>query len=68
VAGIQASRPVPVHAGRRSGGIRCSARRDGISIFAVSTFDTDYVLVKASQIDRAVEALAAEGHTLVTAV
>jgi len=42
--------------------------RDGISIFAVSTFDTDYVLVKASQIDRAVEALAAEGHTLVTAV
>jgi hypothetical protein len=40
----------------------------GISIFAVSTFDTDYVLVKASQIDRAIEALVAAGHTLVPAV
>ena len=34
----------------------------GISIFAVSTFDTDYVLVKAAQVDRAVEALVAAGH------
>jgi putative acetyltransferase len=34
----------------------------GISLFAVSTYDTDYLLVKASQLDRAVEALAAAGH------
>ena len=40
----------------------------GISIFAVSTFDTDYVLVKADRVDRAIDALAAAGHTLVPAV
>jgi hypothetical protein len=30
----------------------------GISIFAVSTYDTDYVLVKAEQVERALELLA----------
>jgi len=40
----------------------------GISIFAVSTFDTDYVLVKADRVDRAIDALVAAGHTLVPAV
>jgi hypothetical protein len=34
----------------------------GISIFAVSTFDTDYVLVKADRIDEAIGALEAVGH------
>ncbi len=34
----------------------------GISIFAVSTFDTDYVLVKADRIDEAIGALEAAGH------
>jgi hypothetical protein len=34
----------------------------GISIFTVSTFDTDYILVRASQADRAVRALEAAGH------
>ena len=34
----------------------------GISIFAVSTHDTDYVLVKAEALGRAVAALAAAGH------
>lgn len=34
----------------------------GISIFAVSTFDTDYVLVKANRIDEAIGALEAAGH------
>lgn len=33
-----------------------------ISIFAVSTFDTDYVLVKAGRIDEAIGALEAAGH------
>jgi uncharacterized protein len=36
----------------------------GISIFAVSTYDTDYVLVKADQLDQAVAALRSAGHTL----
>ena len=36
----------------------------GISIFAVSTFDTDYVLVKREQLNDAVQALAAAGHAM----
>jgi uncharacterized protein len=33
-----------------------------IPIFAVSTFDTDYVLVKRAWVEKAVEALQAAGH------
>jgi hypothetical protein len=35
-----------------------------LSIFAVSTYDTDYVLVKAGTLPRAVEALRRAGHTV----
>jgi hypothetical protein len=35
----------------------------GIGLFALSTFDTDYLLVKAEVIDRAIHALVAAGHT-----
>ena len=38
--------------------------RAGIGIFASSTFSTDYVLVKETDLDRAVEALRAEGHSV----
>ena len=34
----------------------------GLGIFAVSTFDTDYVLVKSSDLPAAVRALEAAGH------
>ena len=34
----------------------------GISVFVVSTFDTDYVLVKASKVDAAIEALRDAGY------
>jgi hypothetical protein len=36
----------------------------GISIFTISTFDTDYILLKDSYLALAGEALAAAGHTL----
>ena len=36
----------------------------GISIFAVSTHDTDYLLVKAEAMAQAVRALSAAGHTV----
>ncbi len=36
--------------------------RAGVSIFAVSTFDTDYVLVREADLTRALAALAAAGH------
>ncbi|MGB6154549.1 MAG: ACT domain-containing protein [Castellaniella sp.] len=36
-----------------------------IGIFATSTFDTDYILVKSENIERAVQALQAAGHNFV---
>lgn len=36
-----------------------------VGIFAVSTFDTDYVLVKDEQLDFAVRALRARGHEII---
>jgi uncharacterized protein len=36
----------------------------GIGIFAVSTFDTDYVMVKHVQLAQTIEALTADGHTV----
>ena len=36
----------------------------GTSIFAISTFDTDYLLVKAEDLERAVDVLRRRGHTI----
>jgi uncharacterized protein len=36
----------------------------GVSIFAISTFDTDYVLVKEENLAKAVDALRAVGHRM----
>jgi hypothetical protein len=36
----------------------------GISVFAISTFDTDYLLVKAEAMEKAVEALRGQGHNV----
>ncbi|MEE9530126.1 MAG: ACT domain-containing protein [Syntrophobacteria bacterium] len=37
----------------------------GISVLAISTFDTDYLLVKETQVDRAVQKLSQAGHRFV---
>jgi hypothetical protein len=36
----------------------------GVSIFVVSTYDTDYVLVREGQLKTALSALAEDGHTV----
>ena len=36
----------------------------GISIFGVSTYDTDHILVRADRLDEAKHALIAAGHTI----
>ena len=36
----------------------------GISIFALSTYDTDYLLLAAAHLERAIQALAEAGHTV----
>ena len=38
----------------------------GISVFTLSTYDTDWILVKAAAADAAAEAWTAAGHTLTT--
>lgn len=39
--------------------------RRGISIFAISTYDTDYLLVKENELERAIEALRADGYEVI---
>jgi hypothetical protein len=34
----------------------------GISVLALSTFDTDYLLVKEAQVDRAIQKLSQAGY------
>lgn len=36
----------------------------GVSVFVVSTFDTDYILVKGEALSRAIEALGRAGHAI----
>jgi hypothetical protein len=43
-------------------GIASTLAEAGISIFAISTFDTDYILVKDAQLKAAKDALSAAGH------
>lgn len=38
--------------------------RVGVSVFAVSTYDTDYLLVQEAQVDQAVAALREAGHAV----
>ena len=38
---------------------------NGIGIFALSTYDTDYILTKAENFDRAVQALEGAGYKIV---
>lgn len=37
----------------------------GVSVFSLSTYDTDYVLLRARDLDRALLALTLAGHTVV---
>lgn len=45
-------------------GIAAPLAAAAVSIFTIATFDTDYVLVRAAQLDEAVAALRAAGHTV----
>ena len=42
--------------------------QSGIAIFAISTFDTDYVMVKESAVEAALQALLAAGHRVLPTV
>lgn len=36
----------------------------GVSVFAISTYDTDYLFIKSQNLQRSVQALTAQGHTV----
>jgi hypothetical protein len=36
--------------------------KEGISVFAISTYDTDYLLVKEENLEKAIEILVKKGH------
>ena len=40
-------------------------KSERISIFTISTYETDYILVKSADLDRAIKGLKVYGHTLV---
>lgn len=42
-----------------------SLAAEGIGIFVVSTFDTDYLFVKSESLERTVLALSRDGHTVI---
>ena len=46
-------------------GISQTLTARGITLFAVSTYDTDYILVKRDKFDDAVESLVTEGYPFV---
>lgn len=48
-------------------GISAALAGAGVSIFALSTYDTDYVLVRQEDLDRACEALRAAGYRVAPA-
>ena len=53
-----------VHAsGKWQGKSTCLAE-NGIGIFAISTFNTDYILTKAENFEKAVKTLEAEGYKI----
>jgi hypothetical protein len=37
----------------------------GVSVFVISTFDTDYFMVKDNDLAKAIDALTAEGHEII---
>lgn len=45
-------------------GLTEALARASISVFVLSTFDTDHLLVRAGSLDQAVAALASSGHTV----
>ena len=45
-------------------GISSALAQAGVAIFALSTFDTDYVLVKREQVEAAKDALVGKGYSV----
>ena len=63
---LQVPGPIPFSETGVLAKIATSLAAAGISIFAISTYDTDYVLVKEPDLERALETLGATGRRLIS--
>jgi hypothetical protein len=59
---LKVAGPIPFEAVGVLAGVAAPLARAGISLFALSTFDTDYVLVKGDRLEAARAALIGAGH------
>lgn len=46
-------------------GITSALAKSKVSVFVISTFDTDWILVKEAKLERAIDALVGAGYTVV---
>lgn len=60
---IQVQGPLPFHLTGILAALAVPLANAGISLFAESTYDTDYVLLKQDRLREAIETLKAAGHT-----
>lgn len=63
-AALRLHGPFPFHLTGILAAVLTPLRDAGVGIFALSTFDTDYVLVKAGRLGEALGALRGAGHTV----
>jgi hypothetical protein len=61
---LEVAGPMPLSTTGVLASLAVPLRDAGVSIFAVSTYDTDYVLVKAALLHAAIAALEGAGHTV----
>jgi hypothetical protein len=59
---LKVAGPIPLSAVGILAGVAGPLGRAGISLFAISTFDTDYILVAAERLEEARLALSEAGH------
>jgi hypothetical protein len=73
-AGVRAERswrclklngPIPFEMTGVASALTAPLAADGISVFVVATFDTDYLLVRSADLDRALSALRSSGHAVI---
>lgn len=60
---LEVAGPIPFDETGVLAGVTAPLAAAGISVFAISTYDTDLVLVRETQLERAIAALATAGHT-----
>ena len=62
--GIQVVGPIPFTMVGVLHSLTAPIAQAGISLFAISTYDTDYLLVKVQDFERAIQVLKAAGHEI----